>query len=703
MSASDHSIAPLTRRHFALWMTATGLTACGGGGSSDAPAPTPAPPPAPVPASLSLLAGALGGGGILAGTGTDARLPPAMTGHAFNSQGELWFLGFAGNEPEAGLSVGRVSPPGTVSYSPNSLRARGGLFDAQNRYLVAQNRNDPGVVVAYLDGDSAVALAGQYGVTTLQDGKGPAAHIVSFNSPVRGNDGLVYFLDEPPYVSNAQTMLRALAPDGTVTTLLPTPTNSVLILSPSGTIRRFWREQPGNRVEWAELVRSATGEVSWSVLPHRWPGNVVPLAPVKDGGGRYWGTDPTTANVAQYGLDGSREQVWELPGPVRAAAANPVDGRLAVSVVSAFNTGSLSGDAFFLLDLAKLPASTPLLWVGLQEQPGHTDGVAGSARFNFVEGVDARTDASGMLYLVTGSAPESGTSAPVRTVSAMGHVLSLPLARPRSYRLLAEAYGYLLAYDPATDTVLRSPKSGVSNAWEPWAHSSAFSHYPPVARSPLSGLQVLRTDTTGVLWFATRVIPLSGIEIPSASGASVIGTISATGQVQVVAGDPQQVHSAANYPPLEQRPWYMDVTDFAFEGGGSPVSWVLCNRTVATAEGKLVRYVPELVRLEGSTRQSFALPPVNVTYAYALHYQQLCVLPGRPGEVFLSSACGVHRWTVAKGLELVAGQTDPTPSGVRLGALPASLNLVKFISPGPDANSLYVGSENSVLRLNLPA
>jgi hypothetical protein len=39
---------------------------------------------------------------------------------------------------------------------------------------------------------------------------------------------------------------------------------------------------------------------------------------------------------------------------------------------------------------------------------------------------------------------------------------------------------------------------------------------------------------------------------------------------------------------------------------------------------------------------------------------------------------------------------------VRLGALPTSLNVVKFISPGPDANSLYVGSENSVLRLGLP-
>jgi hypothetical protein len=70
--------------------------------------------------------------------------------------------------------------------------------------------------------------------------------------------------------------------------------------------------------------------------------------------------------------------------------------------------------------------------------------------------------------------------------------------------------------------------------------------------------------------------------------------------------------------------------------------------------------------------------------------------------VFLSSACGVHRWSQAKGLELLAGQNEPTPRGVFPGPLPGGLNLVKFLAPGPDRNSLYAGSENSVLRLVLP-
>ena len=697
---NDTIVPPLTRRHFALWMTASGLTACGGG-ETPSPAPAP-PPPAPGPASLSLVAGALGGAGSMAGTSTDARLPVAAAGHSFNSQGELWFTGYSGNEPEAGSMVGLVSAQGTLSYFPLALAASTGVFDAQDRYLVAQFRSgESGYVVSFLQDGTTVPLAGRFGTTMPQDGKGSAAQIAYFRSPVLAGDGLVYFLDLAVSDPNAMDTLRTLAPDGTVTSLLPTPQNSLLIVSHSGAIRRFKKESPSNVVEWAELARLPSGEYTWNILPHSWPASVTPVAPVKNDGNRYWGVNATSGTAAHYALDGTRQLEWQLPGRVKTAVAHPVNGNLIVSVSS---VNSAYGDALYRLDLVKFLKSVPVLWVGLEDRRGHSDGTGDAARFDFDSGVDVHTDASGPLYLVTAEAAVPGAPASIRTVNRTGQVASLSLKRPPAYRHLAEAYGYFLTYDPATNTVLRSPKSGSYNAWEPWVQSTYFNHYPPVPRSlvPTSGPQVLRTDTTGLLWFATRVVPLSGIEVPSASGISVIGTISATGQVQVVIGDPLLVHSAINYPPLEQRPWYMDVTDIAFEGGASPVSWVLCNRTIATSEGKLVRYVPELVRLEGATRQSFALPSANVTHMSSLHYLQLCVLPSRPGEVFLSSACGVHRWTVTKGLELLAGQNLPTPVGVRLGALPTHLNLVKFISPGPDANSLYVGSENSVLRLGLP-
>ncbi|WP_238385527.1 hypothetical protein, partial [Acidovorax sp. SD340] len=62
MNPPDETAASaLTRRHFALWMTASGLTACGGGGGSEAPAPPPGPPPpAPGPAPINPVVGACG-------------------------------------------------------------------------------------------------------------------------------------------------------------------------------------------------------------------------------------------------------------------------------------------------------------------------------------------------------------------------------------------------------------------------------------------------------------------------------------------------------------------------------------------------------------------------------------------------------------------------------------------------------------------
>ncbi|MNW02088.1 hypothetical protein D3C71_1978220 [compost metagenome] len=52
-------------------------------------------------------------------------------------------------------------------------------------------------------------------------------------------------------------------------------------------------------------------------------------------------------------------------------------------------------------------------------------------------------------------------------------------------------------------------------------------------------------------------------------------------------------------------------------------------------------------------------------------------------------------------MELLAGQGGVTPGGVLPGLLPGDLNVVKFLVPGPDRRSLYVGSENSVLKLVL--
>ena len=693
----------LTRRHFALWMTASGLSACGGGGGEGAPAPAPPPGPAPGPASLSLMAGALGGSGFLPGVLTDARLPPVMAGHAFNSKGDLWFVGRYGREQK----VGRITAEGRLSYFAfnQQMPVTLGVVDARDRYVIAHAAlDDSGTVVSFFDNETLVTLAGQPNATTMQDGKGPAAQILWFGNPLLAGDGLVYFLDRDAGAANYT--LRTLAPDGTVVSLLPVPNNSRLIASPTGAVRRFTDDFQNNRVQWAELARASSGQYFWEVLPNNWRSvaHAEPFAPVKGSIDMYWGFDAAFNTMAHYALDGTRTDVWQLPGRVDAAVSNPLTGHLVAHAWRGpLDQSSLESPGVLLvLDRVKTPTAVPQPWVGLADQRGHTDGQGDAARFDFERGARATSEASGPLYVAVGAqiplpgTPPQSVPTPLRTVTPAGQVTSMPVTYPWGYQLLSSAYGYLLAYDKENQTLLRAPKAG-STAWEPWVRSEYFGANPG-----FSGMCVLRADTTGLLWFATRTLPITLDWLPPGSGTSLIGTISATGQVQVVVGDPQLVHTAANYPPLDQRPWYMDVTDMAFEGGSSPISWVLCNRAILSPDRKLLGYAPELVRLEGATRQSFALPSANETDYASMHYNQLCVVSGRPGEVFLCSACGVYRWTVAKGLELLAGQNQPTPAGVRLGALPTSLNVVKFISPGPDAHSLYVGSENSVLRLGLP-
>jgi hypothetical protein len=99
----------------------------------------------------------------------------------------------------------------------------------------------------------------------------------------------------------------------------------------------------------------------------------------------------------------------------------------------------------------------------------------------------------------------------------------MPVTFPSSCRLLSSAYGYLVTYHQESETLLRTPKGGAGTAWEPWVKSSLLD-------SLSSEVATLRVDTTGVLWFATRVRPVPVDWMPfKNSGASLIGTISATG------------------------------------------------------------------------------------------------------------------------------------------------------------------------------
>ncbi|MBW7833692.1 MAG: hypothetical protein H3C29_10800 [Simplicispira suum] len=693
-SAFDNGSPPITRRRFGQWglvAAASGVGGCGGGGDE------PLVQPPAKAGALELVAGALGGGGFALQQGAMARLPGDLSGPAFNSQGDFQFVSGSYD-----CRVGRRSRQGVSSFSPAPWDFHGLLFDALDRYLVTGG----GGTIEYLQGETPVRLAGGASGTGLIDGVGTGARLFSPQSLLLAKNGLVYFIDEVSQ-QGFQPVLRTLAADGTVKTLLPMPDGSQLLESPSGGVRRY-THSPDASVpkEWAELVLEGNA-YQWRVLPSQWAFDQwTPLQKVQGAVDVYWAVSAAQGgpefSIAQIDLSGrSVAAGWKVRGRAVAVVSQ---GPWQLGAASLFVACSGSyEDGSEVVECRLEPTGAVVQrWLGMLANSGREDGQGQQARFDFVWGVEALPDGAGGLVLLEYRRGGSSAATPVpalRSVSAPGQV-STWAVEPRGFQV-AIAYGYLVGHEGGTkNTLVRTPVDGKS-AWQTWTSSSH------VACN--RGEDVfLRTDTTGRLWFAKRYSPQPGAGdayFGRAKGNALVGTIDANGQVQVVAGDPQALYTPQTYPSLAQRPWYMDIADMAFEGGSAQVSWVLCNRVELDGATSFVRFHPELVRIDAQGSQRFALSLAidpRLPEFYQEPFKQICVLPGRPGEVFLSSACGVHRWTQAKGLELLAGQNEPTPGGVFSGPLPGGLNLVKFLASGPDRNSLYVGSENSVLRLVLP-
>ncbi len=627
------------------------------------------------------------------------RLPEELSGLAFNTQGDLQFVGHYTYDDR----LGRRSRQGVSSFSrtrPWSFRGR--LFDALGRYLVTTGAGS----VHYLQGDTPVLLAGGASGAGLIDGVGTGASLLSFDSPLLAKDGLVYFIDEDSQ-RGFQTVLRTLATDGSVKTLLPIPHGSRLLESPSGGVRRC-THSPYASVpkEWADLVWEGNA-CQWRVLPSQWTFDQwTPLQKVQGSADVYWALSGAEGgpefSIAHIDLSGrSLAAGWKLRGRAVAVVSQGPSPLGAASLFVACSGSYEDGSEVVECRLEPTGAVVQR-WLGMLANGGKEDGQGQQARFDFMWGVEALPDGAGGLVLLEYRRGGSSAATPVpalRSVSAPGRV-STWAVEPRGFQV-AIAYGHLVGYEGGTSNALvRTPMDGKS-AWQTWTSSSHF--VPNRGEDAL-----LRTDTMGRLWFAKRYSPQPGAGdeyFGRVKGNALVGTIDANGQVQIVAGDPQALYTPQTYPSLAQRPWYMDIADMAFEGGVAQVSWVLCNRVELDAATSFVRFHPELVRIDAQGIQRFALSleiDPKLPDFYKEPFKQICVLPGRPGEVFLSSACGVHRWTQAKGLELLAGQNEPTPGGVFTGPLPGGLNKVKFLAPGPDRISLYVGSENSVLRLVLP-
>ena len=685
------------------------LSACGGGGSSDGgttPAPAPSPSPSPLGGSLSLIAGGLGGPGLQAGQGNAARLPDTLYGLALEKSGNALFRASTGS-PSA-PNWGTVTPQGQVSYFSSTVGGAAIVVDAQNRFVGGMLSVDTRAVIHRLQGQQWVALAGGGGNAMnapLKDGQGFEASIGPFRSPVLGSHGSIFFLDYEQVTE--RTLLRRLDESGLVTTLLPMPTDvppharSILMPGANGSVRLVSENGDLSDIPmartWHELVESAQGAPVWRTMAHRWPDTIgLPTAAAKGLPDTYWAESVASpARLVLQRLDGVEVQsrTWTEPRffdiygirKIQVAAVDPVSGDLVVQFRG-------------LPSLERINATTLALtpWCGQNAQSGQMDGQGTEARFGFGWGAtEAFADASGELHVAS-----TGTDGltPLRKVTPQSLVTSQAFPKGVKQGLTRDSNGDWLTFDidrgAERARIHRAPGDG-SGDWQVWLGAGD-------SGTQWAHLTALHRDPQGMLWFSKGFLAETNIGwLTSGSnritGGNVLGTISATGELTAVAGMFNDPHNSAKYPPLEQRPWYFDIADFGFESAS--VGWLLCNRPVFQGQWGYDHLVPTLVRVEGASIRQFTLPAVSGGSAPPV-CTRLCVLPARPGEVFLAHRSAVFRWTEATGLVVLAGHPAYV-TGVKLGALPAGLGEVKFLVPGPTAHSLYIGSENSVLRLDL--
>ena len=687
-SVNEPAPIAFSRRHFTALLAlggVTSLSACGGGGSSDGGSTTPAPPPAPPTATtLSLVAGGLGGTGLLDGAGTEARMPGDFNKLAVNASGDAFFTRYRFTGGDSGLSgcgfISRtgqllhLTPPATVMYDSWVVA------DAQGQFLISLPAAGGGWQLHRWNGSR---------FTTVANEQGEPIHLIGFATPVLDSQGSIWYLD---YDSQGRHPLRRLSADGQLHTVTDDSPNGTLVWDASGQLMLLDAQPDWTTTtprNWHVLTTSSVGQASWQAQGKQWPAvQDQPIAAVSGSPGVFWtmAGPYATAQVKQRRTDGTDVRTWTPPaGALKAVALDSITGQLLVAMEAAYTTAGV----VYRMNTQTGQATE---WCGAPEQRGLRDGAGAEARFDFSGRTEAFTDPTGDLYVA------SGYITPMQSVSAQGMVRAQAFPKGVGNGLTRAVNGdwLTIATSRYNSQIQRAGRDGASD-WKPWI--DGYTSDPRLAY-----LTALRLDAAGQLWFSAGTpTPMEpgffwGIGMPTPpKGGNVLGQIAPSGQIGIVAGTADATFSRDTYPSVDQRPWYYDITDFGLESAA--VGWLLCNRKhIPTQWSESAPNLSCLVRVEGSDVKTFVLPEVFQWTNRA--YTRLCLLPGRPGDVFLASHSAVFRWTEATGLTVLAGNPRYT-TGVKLGALPAGMGEVKFLVPGPTANSLYVGSENSVLRLEL--
>lgn len=688
----------LSRRIFlsALGGGALVLTGCGGGSDSEGGEVVPAPPPAVREPGIFLLAGQLGGAGLLEGKGAEARLP-GIHHVSITPDGFVYV-------PVGGSQLAKVSQDAQLSLIPGPTAGTDYRIaaDAQGRLHAFA------WACIYRQSDSGwTPIAGNPAEAGYADGDGASARIGYVTSPVLGADGSFYFIDKGTVLG---------APEGMMVRKLTGSGQIVTVAGQQG-VPLERRDGQGSEAGFVDLIqllaqpdgsllaldrrhfRSITldGQVHTHSNANELLTNVSNL--VQTSATTFYALEGS--RVVQLGLDGSITpfvgipdaylDLWEVNDGVGE------DARLLkpLTMVQLPDGDLLIGDDSYALRRIKLQTRKVSSWVGANVDSISVDGLGSNARFTGVINGMA-VNAKGDIFVLEGyGGMYSNADAyrqVVRKIRPDGAVTTLPgKLSDRVTEIAADGHDNIFYASGCAIMQLKADGSlavFAGNIEEKgYADGSAL-------QARFASPRGLSFDQAGNLWvidapayeYERGAVAFPSPRVLRLWYGQTLRRITPDGIVTTYAGTPSQV--------LE-RPF----PDY------SP-AWQLWNSKV-DSQGRIYLYSSggraAVYRIDGPGAEPSKLWASEKDTS---DFEQMAI--STSGQIFVSStlpgfaggSSAIYAMDPGGGLRLAAGSEALGNLGVRLGALPGALNWVYGLT-ALDDRTLVLVSESAVLRVNL--
>lgn len=611
--------------------------------------------------SLSLVAGGLGGSGMLEGRGTQARLP-SLTQVMVSKNGTVYF---------GGERMGKVSAQGDVTFLPDfppgsfafflgmACDSKGDLYAiGRGTHLIYKLVN--GAYVPFVGTSSSGFL----------DGVGTAALLQSPQSPAFDSQDNLYFIDSDNHA------VRKVAPDGTVSTVAGNPTN-VTLVDGKGSAAGF--AAPRLLLVLADNSLLVIDGNNWrKVLPD---GTVTTL--VGTVASDVW-TVQGTATDSLYTLSGSSVVKLALDGSTTLVAGHPtnagyVDGIGAAARFNLLLSLSLSATGqLFVADVANSmirrinPATGEVsAWAGMAPQSGRVDGEGAQARF--ADMGPSCVDANGNVYVVDTQAKT------LRKIVVAGVVSTLFTDFPSDGDVAVDASGNF--YGVRDRAIIKVSPSGVQQVLAGQPGVLGFADGVGSAAS-FARPRGLALDAAGNLYVADEpnVAPIF-INTDRYTHGGTLRMITPGGLVSTVAGPPGRTGDGVFGPPPSL---------------GNDASYFAGNVHLASGTDGVIWVVSVYgIRRVGGTVGA----PGWIVQGSQVSYNRPCASDGASG-LWVADNKVIRKFLPNGTSSVVVGVDDAKISGVKLGALPGSLGPITFVAAaGPKL--LYCGSENAVERIQL--